>query len=105
VDDLSRIHDTLISEDDPRESFMRFQVLRRGFFDFNAIEIKSLLDKEALLEIDYSMGKKAEEAASYQAMGFFERIAELSGGKNVRVTFTKKSWEGDPTTAVKLTWE
>lgn len=105
MDDLFRLHKTLIANGNPLESLMRFQVLRRSFFDFNSIEIKSLMGNRAIVEVNYNMDKTAEEASSYQTAGFLERLVELSGAKKTQFQFLKKTWAGDPVTAIQLDWE
>src|SRR5688572_2266538 len=73
VDWLIGAHPELIAPGDPRESLMRFHVLRRSFFDFPALDVMSLTDGAARIRIGYQMGDVAEEAAALQTMGFFER--------------------------------
>ena len=105
VDDLARQHEGLVVEGDPVESLMRFKVLRGSFFDFEAIEIPMLLDNEAHVVISYGMSNLAEEAASNQTMGFFERLVEIAGGSDVHAEFISRSWAGDPQTVVRLSWK
>lgn len=105
VDWLAEAHPTLLAKHDPRESVMRFQVLRQSFFDFPALEVLGVTDAEAHLSIAYQMGALAEEAASFQTMGFFTRLLELCGATNVKATFTRRSWAGDSSTVLELTWE
>jgi hypothetical protein len=50
------------------------------------------------------MGAVAEEAAVHQTMGFFERLIERAGGAEVRVSLASKSWSGDPSTRVHMSW-
>ena len=104
VDWLLEQHPTLLSKGDPRESIMRFQVLRQSFFDFGALEVLGVSDTDAQLGIAYQMGPVAEEAASYQTMGFFTRLLELCEAPNVEARFTSRSWAGDPATVLELTW-
>ena len=104
VDWLLEQHPTLLSKGDPRESIMRFQVLRQSFFDFPALEVLGVSDTDAQMQIAYQMGPIAEEAASFQTMGFFQRLLELCGAPNVEARFTNRSWAGDPTTLLELTW-
>jgi hypothetical protein len=104
IDNLITAHNALICHGNPRESLMRFQVLRSSFFNFNAVDLKVIYDNYAKLEISYGMCSMAEEAASYQAAGFFQKLLEESGAKNVRCTFAGKSWEGDPITILELEW-
>src|SRR5215813_6504879 len=63
---------------DPRESLMRFQVYRRSFFDFDTLRVLQIDDGLADLEVAYGMSPLAEEAASFQTMGFFEGFIELA---------------------------
>jgi hypothetical protein len=83
----------LLAPNDPPETLSRFRVLRQTFFDFDALEVPLL-----------HMGMRAEEAASYQTMGFFEGLLELAGATNVRAAFLDKAWEGDPRTLLIIRW-
>jgi hypothetical protein len=106
VDGLVGRYPTLLAEGDPRESVMRFHVLRQTFFSFPALEVRSVSDAEALLHIDYRMGPRAEHAAAVQAQGFFERLVELAGGREVRGTFERKGWEaGGGPSHLALEWQ
>ena len=104
IDRLCQIHPNLVAVGDPRESLMRFQVLRQSFFDYPALVMQEITDGEALLAIAYGMGPRAEEAASHQTLGFFERLLEVSGAKDIKVAFTSKSWEGAPKTVLSMQW-
>ena len=104
VDWLVETQPMLLAKEDPRESIMRFQVLRQSFFDFPALEVLGVSDSDAQLQIAYQMGPVAEEAASFQTMGFFVRLLELCGAPNVESRFTTRSWAGDPATVLELTW-
>jgi hypothetical protein len=104
VDQLRLANPQLIDPHDPFESLARFRVLRSTFFDFDALEILSIHPGEAEIAITYHMGMPAEEAASVQTMGFFERLLELSGAFDVRAGFKSRSWAGDPRTVMALEW-
>jgi hypothetical protein len=104
TDQLRALHPGLLSHGDPVETLNRFRVLRSTFFDFEALAVKMLVDDQAQLVIAYGMGPTAEEAASYQAMGFFERLLELAGARNISARFLKSSWRGDPLTLLELNW-
>lgn len=84
---------------------MRFQVLRQSFFDYPAITIREITDDEATITITYGMGPRAEEAASHQTLGFFARLLEVAGAKNVHIGFTERSWDGDPRTTLSMRWD
>jgi hypothetical protein len=104
VDELAALYDGLLVEDNPRESLMRFNVLRGSFFDFPAVTISMLIDHKAHVVIDYQMGEVAEEAASHQTLGFFERLLEASGAREVHAAFLSRRWIGEPRTVLQLTW-
>ncbi len=105
VDEQRARQPELVAAGDPIETLQRFRVLRATFFDFPALEILMLLDGQAEVVIAYGMGNKAEEAASFQTMGFFERQLELAGAINVSGRLTQRSWAGDPRTLLALDWD
>jgi hypothetical protein len=104
VGDLCATQPDLVAPRDPIETLMRMRVLRATFFDFPALAIPELLDDQAEITISYRMGPLAEEAASHQTMGVFERLLELATARDVVAELTAKSWAGDPTTVLELRW-
>jgi hypothetical protein len=56
------------------------------------------------VRIAYGMGPVAEEAASMQAVGFFERLLEISGAENVFAKLAERAWAGAPETRLELSW-
>jgi len=105
IDWLCQIHPQLLAPGDPCESLMRFEVLRKSFFDYPAIEIREITNAEAVIEVAYHMGAAAEEAACHQTLGFFERLLEMAGSHDVNAHFTDESWEGDLLTTIALSWK
>lgn len=105
IDWLCQSNPHLVAPGDPRDSLMRFQVLRRSFFDYAALEIQGISDGEASICVAYGMSPRAEEAASWQTLGFFERLVEVAGAKDVRAWFSSKSWDGELVTLAQLRWE
>ncbi len=105
VDQLRTATPSLVAEGDPLETLMRFRVLRSTFFDFEALEVRSASPDHATISIGYHMGAMAEEAASYQTMGFFERLLDVAGAEGVDARFTQRSWTGDRQTLLELAWE
>jgi hypothetical protein len=105
ADGLRAMYPTLVEPQNPVETLNRFRVLRATFFDFEALTIPMLLDEEAQVVIRYYMGMPAEEAASFQTMGFFERQLELAGATAVQARFSKRSWAGDDRTVLLLDWQ
>jgi len=102
--DLREFHQDLIVPGDPRESLMRVQVLRASFFDFQAVDLMYLSDGEARFRIDYGMSPRAEQAASHQALGFFEELVTIAGARQCQASMVSRRWEGDPDTVIELTW-
>jgi hypothetical protein len=90
---------------DPRESLMRFLVLRRSLFDFEALSMLQLSDGSASIGVEYGMEPLAEQAAAVQTMGFFEGLIALAEGGDVRAEFLETSWRGDRQTIVGFSWQ
>jgi hypothetical protein len=84
---------------------MRFRVLRSSFFDFSALAVPTLNDGEASVLVEYGMSPPAEEAASWQTLGFFERLLEVAGARKVSARFVSTSWTGDLVTEIELRWQ
>ena len=104
VDQLTAASPNLLAANDPVETMMRFRVQRATYFDFEALEIPTLVEDHAHVIIHYFMGRLAEEAASHQTMGFFERLLERAGAKAISARFTERSWTGDARTLLALSW-
>jgi hypothetical protein len=104
VDPMLASAPSLVSPEDPIETLMRFRVLRSTFFDFEALFVTTLVDDHADILVSYHMGPMAEEAASYQTMGFFERLLELASATRIEATFKERSWAGDARTLLALRW-
>ncbi len=104
VDALQELHPSLITPGDPCESMRRFEVLRNGFFNFEALQVVAVSENTAHVRVAYHMSAVAEEAASWQTLGFFERLVTLAGGENVFAELTEKSWAGDLRTTIELAW-
>jgi hypothetical protein len=47
----------------------------------------------------------AEEAASGQTLGFFERLLGVADAREVQAWFGSQSWKGDLVTTIELRWE
>jgi hypothetical protein len=105
ADHLITIQPGILAPRDPRESLMRLHVLRRSFFDFDAVSLPQLTDTHASVQVHYGMTARAEQAASLQTLGFFVRLAELAGGRGVIAQLTQRSWEGDAATSFTVDWE
>lgn len=105
IDWLCVTHENLVAPGDPCDTLMRFRVLRSSFFDFSALEVPVLNDGEASVLVAYGMSPRAEEAAAWQTLGFFERLLQVAGAHDVLAQFASKSWTGDLVTAIDLHWQ
>lgn len=104
VDQLAAATPALVAEGDPVETMMRFRVQRATYFDFEALELPTLTEDHAHVVIHYFMGRVAEEAASTQTKGFFERLLERAGATDISARFLERSWTGDARTLLALSW-
>ena len=105
VDALAAANPMLLAPDDPVDTLMRFRVQRATYFDFEALEVPTLAPGHSEIVIHYYMGARAEEAASYQTMGFFERLIEIAGGTEIVARFTSCAWVRGGRTVLKLDWK
>ncbi len=104
VDQLRAANPNLLAPNDPAETMMRFRIQRATYFDFDALEIVALAPGRAEIVIHYHMGARAEEAAAFQTMGFFERLLEIAGATSVHARFVSRSWKGDGRTLLVIDW-
>lgn len=103
--DLFRVHEGLVAEGDPMQSLMRFKVLQRSFFNFDGIEVVSLTGDHAVLKIYYHMSPLAEEASSHQTLGFFERLLDRAGAREIQHAFLEKGWDTGGHTILEFCWK
>jgi hypothetical protein len=94
----------LVVPNEPIESLMRLKVMRGTLFDFPAFDIPMLVDGHAYVAMNYHMAPRAEEAATYQTMGFCEAVLSRSGAQDVRVEFLERAWLSDPRTLLDMQW-
>ena len=104
VERVVRMHEHVLVPGDPRESLMRFFVLRRSLFDFEALTMLQLSDTSASIGVEYGMEPLAERAAAVQTMGFFEGLVALAEGRDVQAEFLESSWRGDRQTIIGFSW-
>jgi hypothetical protein len=105
IDWLWQVHPNLVVPGDALETLMRFRVVRASFFNYEALRIADLSDGEAVIMVSYGMSPPAEEAATHQTLGFFERLLEVAGATQARAWLSAKSWEGALATTIRLRWE
>ncbi len=105
VTTVAGLFPAILAPDEPRETMLRAGVLMGSFFDFPAIEVRSISDTSAAVHIAYSMSEAAERAASWQSMGFFEGLLGMAGATDIVADFDSMSWhdKGAPT-RLELGW-
>lgn len=92
-------------DDDPRDAIMRFQAFFSSLFDFEAVVLDAVDDEEALIRVTYGMVARAEEAATWQTVGFYEELVAASGGREATGRLRSRSWlPGEPATTFAVTW-
>lgn len=104
ADQIGELYDGLIVADNPSATMLRLHGLRAMFFNFDAVVVRSCVDGEAIIDIDYGMRDVPEAAACYQAMGFYERLVELSGRRVSTSKFLARRWEGKSASSLAVTW-
>lgn len=95
----------LVKAGDPMETMARFMIFRKTFFSYDVFHVVELTPEHAIVSIAYEMGAMAEEAATYQTMGFFEAVLETAGASEVTSTLKKRSWAEEGATRVHLDWQ
>jgi hypothetical protein len=104
VHHLNLLSSKLVVDGDPLDTLMRFKVLRSTYFDFEALIVREATVGHARIEIQYFMGPMAEEAASWQTLGFFEQLLTVAGAEGVEARWIERSWAGDERTVMTLDW-
>ncbi|MCB9605492.1 MAG: hypothetical protein H6716_02815 [Polyangiaceae bacterium] len=104
VDAMLRIHPEVLAPGDAYESLHRVIVHRKGYFDFDVLTAREVLDDHASFELNYAFSDLGELAACMQTLGAFEELVKRAGGKQVDARFTERRWEGDRRTLFLLSW-
>lgn len=99
---LKDIVKLFVREDSVVDTVNSYCGVERLFFDFGSITFAFQGRKKAVLKID---GFPADFVEFYYiSIGWYSRLFELGGAKNVTHKIIKKSWEGDPLTEVEYEW-
>lgn len=104
VESARRQFPQLVADGDARSTLMRFRVLAAGFFDYDAVQVTDVDDGRAAVSIAYGMAPQAEATACHQSLGFFERLVEVAGARDIAARFTAEAWKGAPRTLIELVW-
>jgi len=94
----------LIEEGDPLKSLRRFKTLSQSFFSFDSFEMIVHDENHVDIAVDPAFGGEAIEGYSWQMLGSFQRLVELSGSDRVKAEISAKAWKGDRKTIIELRW-
>ncbi len=94
----------LIEMGDPKRTLKKFHAIYMHFFDFEGFTIDMAEENRAEIKINPAFGKLAVQGYTYQMLGSFHRLIELSGAKDVRAEFVKKMWDGAQETVISIQW-
>jgi hypothetical protein len=94
----------LIEKGDPLKSLSKLRALTRNVFNFDSFEMTVHGENHVDIAVDLTFGTEAIQGYSYQMLGSFQRLVELSGVDDVKAEFSAKSWEGDDKTVIELRW-
>jgi len=108
ADQFLEVYKTIGEAPDPITALERYIMLRGTFFNFEmfAMKIEKLDEKHMKVRTNsFDPNDPAYESYTAQLIGSSERIIELTGGKNPKLTLESKEWEGAPETVIDAVWE
>jgi len=103
--ELYKVYQNLVDKDDPVKSLEKFQLLRGRFFDFEGVVVIPQGRNRVQIKLELAFEQVADAAYAWQMLGAFEQLLELSGARNLKHSFLRKSWEGAADTMLELNWE
>ncbi len=105
MDSLAEIYkNLLVDAKDPVKSLEKFRITYRRLFDFEGFQIQANGERGVRITISPDFGTLAIAAYTFQMLGAFERLIELSGGSEIQWDFPHKYWDGDFHTVLDLNW-
>lgn len=99
------IYSAIVQFGDPAKAIERFLSMRRQFFSFDIMSLQKLGDKKIKITLQALPDREGIEPYSAQLAGGFERLIELTGGKNPKAAFPKRQWVGDNITEIEMSWD
>ncbi len=87
------------------DAFKRLNAISDRFFNFATPRYEKEGEKSLRVTLLNAPDIEGLEAFCYQIIGNYEYMIELYGGKNVKLDWDKKTWEGDKNTSFILSWE
>jgi len=93
---------------DPISAIKKYIAIRTTFTNFNMFEMEIEEIGPAHIKIkskSVEARHEGNEAFTWQVIGSVEKLIELTGGKNVKVTILAREWQGDKYTISEWSWE
>jgi len=79
--------------------------MRRQFFNFAIMELEKVAPKHAKVKLAGAPDDPSMDAYVAQLTGGFERLVELTGGKNPRIKSTNQPRGGESHSEFDITWD
>ena len=102
---VEKTYHKLAQAKDIFDAFKALQAIRSRFFNFASPYYEKAGPSSIRIILEGAPDEEGLEALCYQVIGNYEYLTELYGGKNVKLTWEKKTWEGDDSTSFTLSWE
>lgn len=96
----------ILLDRNPMNAVSAFVNIYGQLFMPNPLEFKKVNDKHACVSYEYrEKNNPGNLPFCYQLTGHFDSLIEMTGGKNVKIEFTKKLWEGAGETVFDIQWQ
>jgi hypothetical protein len=102
---FENVYKSAIIDKDPAASLTRFVTMYAQLFNFSSLRFENVGKGHAKLFHDYDRRDATSTPYCYQLMGHLDVLIEMAGGKNAKIEFPAKQWEGAPLTIFDITWE
>ncbi|MFC1884091.1 DUF2378 family protein [Thermodesulfobacteriota bacterium] len=97
------IYKNLFSENDPRKAMKSRQMMFKTLYDSITVDLEEISESEYIVTFK---GVESDFKSLFaMSIGVMERGLELSGAKGLKAEFIDKSWNGDPQTRIRFSWE
>jgi len=102
---IENTYPLIAKSNDAFEAFLALQNIRSRFFSFATPTYEKIGPKSLRVTFENTPNTEGLEAFCYQHAGGYDYIIELYGGKNIKLAWEKKGWEGADCVAFVLAWD
>ena len=99
------IYKSMVKIKDPSLSLRKFVLTYGGFFNFSSLKFEKVDTKKVKIHHDYSAVDRNNVPYCHQLLGMVKKLVEMTGGRNCKVVFLAKQWDGAPATTYGTTWD